>query len=52
MTKQQVNDLSAAVRQSNISSLGTLYHVSFVILVCIDVVIILIDSVRFPVVLF
>ena len=52
MTKQQVNDLSAAVRQSNISSLGTLYHVSFVILVCINVVIILIDSVRFPVVLF
>ena len=35
MTKQQVNDLSAAVRQSNISSLGTHYHVSFVILVCI-----------------
>ena len=35
MTKQQVNDLSGAVRQSNISSLGTHYHVSFVILVCI-----------------
>ena len=34
MTKQQVNDLSAAVRQSNISLLSTLYHVSFVILVC------------------
>ena len=35
MTKQQVNDLSAAVRQSNISWLNTDYHVSFVILVCI-----------------
>ena len=35
MTKQLVNDLSGAVRQSNISSLGTHYHVSFVILVCI-----------------
>ena len=35
MTKQQVNDLSAAVRQSNISRLRTNYHVSFVILVCI-----------------
>ena len=35
MTKQQVNELSAAVRQSNISLLGTEYHVSFVILVCI-----------------
>ena len=35
MTKQQVNDLSAAVRQSNISRLSTNYHVSFVILVCI-----------------
>ncbi|CAH3031414.1 unnamed protein product [Pocillopora meandrina] len=35
LTKQQVNDLSEAVRQSNISSLQTLYHVSFVILVCI-----------------
>ena len=35
MTKQQVNDLSAAVRQSNINLLQTLYHVSFVILVCI-----------------
>ena len=35
MTKQQVNDLSAAVRQSNISLLPTRYHVSFVILVCI-----------------
>ena len=34
MTKQQVNDLSASVRQSNISLLSTLYHVSFVILVC------------------
>ena len=34
LTKQQVNDLSEAVRQSNIS-LQTLYHVSFVILVCI-----------------
>ena len=35
MTRQQVNDLSAAVRQSNISWLNTDYHVSFVILVCI-----------------
>ena len=35
MTKQQVNDLIAAVRQSNISELLTEYHVSFVILVCI-----------------
>ena len=35
LTKQQVNDLSEAVRQSNISFLQTLYHVSFVILVCI-----------------
>ena len=35
MTKQQVNDLSAAVRQSNISLLSTGYHVSFVILICI-----------------
>ena len=35
MTRQQVNDLSAAVRQSNISWLNTNYHVSFVILVCI-----------------
>ena len=35
MTKQQVNDLSAAVRQSNISRLLTGYHVSFVILICI-----------------
>ena len=35
MTKQQVNELSAAVRQSNISRLKTEYHVSFVILVCI-----------------
>ena len=35
MTKQQVNDLIAAVRQSNISELCTEYHVSFVILVCI-----------------
>ena len=52
MTKQQVNDLSAAVRQSNISRLDTEYHVSFVIVVCIIVVIILIDSVQFPVVLF
>ena len=33
MTKQQVNDLSGAVRQSYISSLGTQYHVSFVTLV-------------------
>ena len=52
MTKQQVNELSAAVRQNNISSLGTQYHVSFVILVWTNVVIILIDSVQFPVVLF
>ena len=52
MTKQQVNELSAAVRQSNISWLETQYHVSFVILVCTNVVIILIDSVQFPVVLF
>ena len=35
MTKQQVNDLSAAVRQSNINLLQTPYHVSFVIFVCI-----------------
>ena len=35
MPRQQVNDLSAAVRQSNISWLNTDYHVSFVILVCI-----------------
>ena len=35
MTKQQVNDLSAAVRQSNIPYLSTCYHVSFVILICI-----------------
>ena len=35
MTKQQVNKLSAAVRQSNISLLETEYHVSFVILVSI-----------------
>ena len=35
MTRQQVNDLSAAVRQSNISFLNTDYHVSFVILVCL-----------------
>ena len=34
MTKQQVNDLTAAVRQSKIK-LRTEYHVSFVILVCI-----------------
>ena len=52
MTKQQVNELSAAVRQSNILWLRTQYHVSFVILVCTNVVIILIDSVQFPVVLF
>ena len=35
MTKEQANDLTAAVRQSNISELGTEYHVSFVLLVCI-----------------
>ena len=35
LTKQQVNDLSEAVRQSNIFWLETEYHVSFVILVCI-----------------
>ena len=52
MTKQQVNYLSAAVRQSNIFRLETQYHVSFVILVCINLVIVLIDSVQFPVVLF
>ena len=52
MTKQQVNYLSAAVRQSNIFQLETQYHVSFVILVCINLVIVLIDSVQFPVVLF
>ena len=52
MTKQQVNELSATVRQSNIYWLKTEYHVSFVIVVCIIVVIILIDSVQFPVVLF
>ena len=51
MTKQQVNDLSATVSQSNISRLDTEYHVSFMILVCIKLVIILIDSVQFPVVL-
>ena len=45
MTKQQVNELSAAVRQSNMHWLETEYHVSFVIVVCIIVVIILIDSV-------
>ena len=52
MTKQQVNELSATVRQSNIYWLKTEYHVSFVIVVCIIVVIILIDSIQFPVVLF
>ena len=52
MTKQQVNELSTAVRQSKISWLNTQYHVSFVILVCTNVVIILIDFVQFPVVLF
>ena len=51
MTKQQVNELSATVRQSNIYWLKTEYHVSFVIVVCIIVVIILIDSIQFPVVL-
>ena len=35
MTKQQVIDLSAALRQSTIPWLRTQYHVSFVILVCI-----------------
>ena len=35
LTKQQVNDLSEAVLQRNIFFLQTLYHVSFVILVCI-----------------
>ena len=35
MTKQQMNDLTAAVRRSKISELDTEYHVSFVILVCI-----------------
>ena len=35
LTKQQVNDLSEAVRQSDISWFETEYHVSFVILVCI-----------------
>ena len=35
LTKQQVNDLSEAVRQSNIPWFETEYHVSFVILVCI-----------------
>ena len=35
MTKQQVNDLTAAVRQCNLNWLDTEYHVSFVILVCI-----------------
>ena len=34
MTQQQVNDLSAAVRQRNLSFFKTEYHVSFVILVC------------------
>ena len=51
MTKKQVNDLSATVRQSNISRLDTEYHLSFVMLVCINLVLILIDSVQFPVVL-
>ena len=50
MTKKQVNDLSATVRQSNISRLDTEYHLSFVMLVCINLVLILIDSVQFPVV--
>ena len=35
LTKQQVNDLSEAVRQSNICWLETEYLVSFVILICI-----------------
>ena len=35
MTKQQVNDLTTAVRQFNLNWLDTEYHVSFVILVCI-----------------
>ena len=35
LTKQQVNNLSEVVRQSNISWFETEYHVSFVILVCI-----------------
>ena len=52
MTKQQVNELSETVRQNNINWLNTEYHVSFVIVVCIIVVIILIDSIQFPVVLF
>ena len=52
MTKQQVNEFSETVRQNNIYWLNTEYHVSFVIVVCIIVVIILIDSVQFPVVLF
>ena len=35
MTNEQVNDLTTAVRQSNMSFLGTQYHVSFVLLLCI-----------------
>ena len=35
MTKKQVNDLTEAVRQTNISRLSTSYHVSFVIFVTI-----------------
>ena len=36
MTKEQENDLTTAVRQSNISTLRTEYHVSFVLLLCIS----------------
>ena len=35
MTTEQVNDLTTAVRQSNISKFSTKYHVSFVLLVYI-----------------
>ena len=35
MTKEQVNDLTTAVCQSNISRFITAYHVSFVLLLCI-----------------
>ena len=36
MTKEQANDLTKAVRQSNISLLLTAYHVSCVLLLCIS----------------
>ena len=36
MTEEQANDLTTAVRQSNISHLLTPYHVSFLLLLCIS----------------